>query len=56
MREILVAVQASETSERVSDFVNRFFGDLDVSITAVNVGRAPLAWGPRALSPGLVYP
>lgn len=56
MREILVAVDASEASRRASRFVNRFFGDLDVAITAVNVGKAPLAWGPEPLSPGLAYP
>jgi nucleotide-binding universal stress UspA family protein len=56
MREILVALDDGEASKRVIDFVNRFFGDMDVSITAVNVARLPLAWGPRPLSPGLVFP
>lgn len=56
MRQILVAVDESEASERVSDFVNRFFGDLDVSITAVNIGAAPLAWGPYPATPRLIYP
>lgn len=56
MREILVALDGGKASNRVIDFVSRFFGDMDVSITAVNVARLPLAWGPRPLSPGLVYP
>jgi nucleotide-binding universal stress UspA family protein len=56
MQEILVALDGGQTSKRVTDFVNRFFADLDVSITAVNVDRFPLAWGPQPLSPGLAYP
>lgn len=42
MRQILVAVDESEASARVSDFVNRFFEGLDVSVIAVNVGRVPI--------------
>lgn len=56
MREVLVAVDDSEASERAAEFVNGFFNDLDVSITAVNVGRVPLSWGPYAAAPGVLYP
>lgn len=56
MREVLVAMDDSEASERAAQFVNSFFGDLDVSITAVNVGRVPLSWGPYAAAPGALYP
>ncbi len=56
MRQILVAVDDSEASQRVGEFVNRFFGELDVSITAVNVGTVPLAWGPYPAAPGVIYP
>lgn len=55
MREILVAVDDSEASERVSDFVNDFFVGLDVTITAVNVGTLAVAQPYPAL-PGAVYP
>ncbi|MFN0029850.1 MAG: universal stress protein [Acidimicrobiales bacterium] len=37
---ILVALDQSEGSDRVAAFVNRFFGDLDVEILAINVGHA----------------
>lgn len=56
MRQILVAVDDSAASERAAAFVNRFFADLDVKITAVNVGSAPLGWGPYAAPPGLIHP
>lgn len=52
MPEILVAVDESEASERVRDFVNEFFAGMDVSITAVNVGAGPVAWGPYVTAPG----
>ena len=56
MREVLVAVDDSAASHRAAEFVNEFFGDLDVSITAVNVGQVPLSWGPYAAAPGMLYP
>ena len=56
MRQVLVAVDDSTTSERVSEFVNRFFGDLDVSITAINVGTTPLTWSPYPAGPGVLHP
>lgn len=55
MREVLVALDDSDASRRVSDFVNAFFGGLDVSITAVNIGDTPLAWGGHPAAPGAVY-
>lgn len=54
-RRILVAIDASETSQRVADFVNDFFGDLDVRITAVNVGAVPLTWVPSGIAPGAIF-
>lgn len=56
MRHVLVAVDDSEASERAAEFVNRFFGGLDVSITAVNIGDTAITWSPYAAAPGLVYP
>jgi nucleotide-binding universal stress UspA family protein len=41
MRRILVAVDETEGSRRAAEFVDRFFAGMDVSITAVNVARAP---------------
>ncbi len=55
MRKVLVAVDESEASERAADFVNAFFGGLDVVIVGLNVGAAPLAWGPYPAAPGLLY-
>lgn len=55
MRQILVAVDESEASSAVADFVNRFFGGLDVEVAALNVGTAPPVWAPHA-APGLLYP
>ena len=56
MREVLVAVDESDASARVREFVNGFFGGLDVSITVVNVGTAPVAWGPYVTAPGGIGP
>lgn len=56
MRQILVAVDEGEASERVAEFVNEFFGGLDVSVTAVNVGSAPLTRGSYPAMPGMLYP
>jgi nucleotide-binding universal stress UspA family protein len=53
---VLVAVDEGETAQRVAEFVNRFFGDLDVDVLAVNVGRAPAAWIPPAVGWGGLYP
>lgn len=54
MRHILVAVDDSEASARVAEFVNGFFDALDVTITAMNVSRAPLP-SPYAIDPGGVF-
>lgn len=45
MRKILVAVDEGPASRRAAKFVEGFFRhDDDVSITAVNVARAPVPW------------
>lgn len=41
MRRILVAVDDSDASDRVVEFVNGFFGGMDVEVTGMNVGRLP---------------
>jgi len=51
-RKVLVAVDDSEASTRVAEFVNRFFGGLDVEIIAINVGPVALA----ALPYGTAFP
>lgn len=56
MRHILVAVDDSASSEHVAEFVNGFFGGLDVEVTAVNVGQAPIGWGVYPATPGALYP
>jgi len=55
MRRILVAVDDSPASGRAVAFVNAFFRDEDISITAVNVARVPVEWLPPAPYGGL-YP
>lgn len=55
MRHILVAVDRSEGSRRATEFVNRFFAGMDVSITAVNVARDPVEAMP-AVPFGRAYP
>lgn len=66
-RRILVAVDESDASRRVADFVNTFFDGLGMEITAINVGRGPwiaapyppagvaFGWGLAATSPA-AYP
>lgn len=39
---MLVAVDDSDASARVSDFVNTFFGGLDIEIIAITVGEVAL--------------
>jgi nucleotide-binding universal stress UspA family protein len=56
MRQILVAFDDSASSERVTEFVNRFFGGLDVSVTAVNVARDPVMWRGYPTSPWVFHP
>lgn len=51
-RRVLVAVDDSDASARVGDFVNRFFGGLDVEIVAITVGRVAL----EALPPPIMLP
>lgn len=53
-RRILVAIDDSSASARVSAFVNRFFEELDVTVTAINVGRTPLT-SPYPVDAGAVY-
>lgn len=45
-RQVLVAVDESEASERVVTFVNEFFAGLDVGIIGVNVGNELALWMP----------
>jgi nucleotide-binding universal stress UspA family protein len=47
MRRILLAVDESDASQRAAAFVDRFFGDLDVAVTAVNVARSPIGSASR---------
>lgn len=54
-RHILVALDGTAASERVAAFVNDFFAEIPVRVTAVNVGGIPIEWGPRVAMPGLVY-
>ena len=53
-RVVLVAVDDDEASERVVEFVNRFFGGLDVTVIGINVGQAPDP--PVPLGPGIRTP
>ena len=53
-RHILVAIDDSAASDRVSEFVNGFFDSLDVKVTAMNVGAAPVTT-PYAIDSGGVY-
>ena len=58
MRHVLLAVDESEASRRAAAFVGRFFGGLDVAVTAVNVARAPIGWAstsPYAVLPPVPY-
>ena len=55
MRRILVAVDDSPASVRAVAFVNAFFRDEDITITAVNVAHVPVEWLPPAPYGGL-YP
>ena len=52
---MLVAIDESEASGRVSDFVNRFFGGSDVEVLALNVACGPLPLYP-GVSFGMVSP
>jgi nucleotide-binding universal stress UspA family protein len=54
MRRILVAVDDSPASGRAVTFVNAFFRDEDISITAVNVARVPVEWIPPTPYGGLM--
>jgi nucleotide-binding universal stress UspA family protein len=58
MRRILLAVDETDASARAAAFVDRFFGDLDVAVTAVNVARAPIGWAtsrPYAMVPPVPF-
>jgi nucleotide-binding universal stress UspA family protein len=41
MKRILLAVDETAGSHRAAEFVDRFFEDTDVHVTAVNVARSP---------------
>lgn len=48
-RKVLVAVDDSEASTRVAQFVNSFFDGLDVEIIAINVGPVAMTALPFAM-------
>jgi nucleotide-binding universal stress UspA family protein len=50
-RRILVALDETQASRTAAEFVNEFFGDLDVEVCALNVARLPIMW-----YPGYGYP
>jgi nucleotide-binding universal stress UspA family protein len=54
MRTILVAIDESEATERVVDFVNRFFTS-DERIVGINVAPRPTPWVPPSLGWGGLY-
>jgi hypothetical protein len=56
MRRILVAVDDSDASKRVGEFVNEFFADLDVEILAVNVAAPPTGTIPPPMPYGWISP
>lgn len=55
MRNVLVALDDSEASERVATFVDDFFAGGDFKVTAVSVALMPVAWIPPATPFGFVY-
>lgn len=58
MRRVLLAVDETEGSRRAAEFVEQFFADMDVSVTAVNVARSPIGWlaqGPPGWMPPVPY-
>ncbi len=52
---MLVAIDESEVSGRVTEFVSRFFAGSDVEVLALNVARVPLPLYP-GVSYGMVSP
>ena len=52
---MLVAIDESDVSARVTDFVNRFFTGFDIDVLALNVARVPLPLYP-GVGYGLVSP
>ncbi len=56
MRTVLVAIDDSDASRRVADFVNRFFErSPDLDLIGVNVGQLEVAWVPAAIPWGGMY-
>jgi nucleotide-binding universal stress UspA family protein len=55
MKRVVVAVDDSDASDRVVDFVNGFFSGMDVEVIGVNVGILPRAYVPSAVPWGGVY-
>jgi len=56
MARILVALDETDASGRVAQFVNDFFGGkADVEILAISVARGPATWIPPAAGYGWVY-
>lgn len=54
-RQVLVAVDESEASERVVTFVNGFFADLEVEIIGLNVGNELVLWMPDGPEVGVSF-
>lgn len=54
-RSALVAVDETEASARVVEFVNDFFAGLDVDIVGINVGREHAAWIPTGVDSGASF-
>jgi hypothetical protein len=53
---ILVALDDSDGSARAAEFVQSFFGPLDVEVVALSVARRAVPWIPAGTSYGLTYP
>lgn len=46
MSVVLVAIDETEASRRVAQFVNDFFDRSEAEVIGLNVGRGPIAWVP----------
>ncbi len=55
MRRILVAVDDSDATTDVADFVNSFFDATTHEIVAINVARSPVAWVPGGVGYAGMY-
>jgi nucleotide-binding universal stress UspA family protein len=55
MRTVLVAIDQSDTAERVVEFVNEFFDHDRVDVVGINVAPTPSPWVPPAMGWGGLY-